>query len=103
MSPPRSIFRGVKVIAAVLGAVLLVLTPLAHGSPIDPSSPGFWDNGDFDDVILLLTSNLHVLEAEAPPSLRTSDVVARSVLECPAGVVIQRADDPGPPRAPPAL
>ena len=73
-----------KILACVLGTVLIVLMPLAHGSPIDPSNPGFWDNGDFDDVILFLTSNLHLLDADDRPPLPTSETVSEFVLERPA-------------------
>ena len=90
-----------KVLACVLGTVLIVLMPLAHGSPIDPSSPGFWDNGDFDDVILLLTSHLQLLDADDRPSLPSSETVSAFVLELPARAVTQRAHDPGTPRSPP--
>jgi hypothetical protein len=93
----------VKILACVLGTVLIVLMPLAHGSPIDPSNPGFWDNGDFDDVILLLTSNLHLLDAEDRPRIRTFEAVSELVLERPAAAVTQRAYDPGTPRSPPTL
>jgi hypothetical protein len=92
----------VKVLAAALGTVLVVLMPLAHGSPIDPSNPGFWDNGDFDDVILLLTSNLHLLDAEERPPIRAFEAVSEAVLERPSAAVTLRAYEPGTPRAPPA-
>src|SRR5213593_1503562 len=94
--------RAVKVLACVLGTVLTVLMPLAHGSPIDPSSPGFWDNGDFDDVILFLTSDLHLLGTGDPPLLRAAGPVSGTVRDRPAGTVTQRAHEPGTPRAPPA-
>ena len=91
-----------KILACVLGTVLIVLMPLAHGSPIDPSSPGFWDNGDFDDVVLLLTSNLHLLDTDDRPPLPTSETVSEFVLERPATATTPRAYEPGTPRAPPA-
>ncbi len=88
--------------AAVLGAVLIVLTPLAHGSPIDPSSPGFWDNGDFDDVILFLTSDPRLLDTGHRPSIRASEWLPQSVSERLAGAEIHRTYEPAPPRAPPS-
>ena len=91
-----------KILACVLGTVLIVLMPLAHGSPIDPSSPGFWDNGDFDDVILFLTSDLHLLDTDDRPPLPTSETVSEFVLERPATATTPRAYEPGTPRAPPA-
>ncbi|OLB99530.1 MAG: hypothetical protein AUH30_05030 [Candidatus Rokubacteria bacterium 13_1_40CM_68_15] len=91
-----------KILACVVGAVLIVLMPLAHGSPIDPSSPGFWDNGDFDDVILFLTSDLHLLATDDRPPIRAFEAVSDPVAERPAAAVTQRAYEPGTPRAPPA-
>ena len=44
-----------------LGLVVAVvsLTPAAHASPADQSwIPGLYDNADFDDVVLLITSHL---------------------------------------------
>jgi len=92
----------VKILACVLGTVLIVLMPFAHGSPIDPSNPGFWDNGDFDDVILLLTSNLHLLDAEDQPPIGAFEALSEVLVERPAPAVTQRAYEPGTPRSPPA-
>jgi hypothetical protein len=93
----------VKLVAAMLVAVLFVLTPLAHGSPIDPSTPGFWDNGDFDDVVLFLTSDLHFLATERPPDPRVFRTAWQSVIECPPEPVPQRAHTLATPRAPPLV
>ena len=89
-------------LAAVLGAVLIVLTPLVHGSPIDPSTPGFWDDGDFDDVILFLSSHLHFLGTDGPPAMPRAEAVVLDVIEHPARAVVPGAYEPGSPRAPPA-
>jgi hypothetical protein len=36
---------------------LFVLWPFAYASPIDPTwIDGFWDDGDHDDVVILVTS-----------------------------------------------
>ncbi|PYM91494.1 MAG: hypothetical protein DME04_18950 [Candidatus Rokuibacteriota bacterium] len=41
----------------VLIAVVVVLTPVALASPADPTwIAGIYDDGDYDDVILLVTS-----------------------------------------------
>ena len=90
-----------KILACVLGTVLIVLMPLAHGSPIDPSNPGSWDNGDFDDVILFITSGLGAVQPSLMWSLR---VVAPVVgLVSPADTPVQslRRVASGPSRAPP--
>jgi len=91
-----------NLLAAALATVLLLLTPLAHGSPVDPSTPGFWDNGDFDDVILFLTSNLHLLDADDPAPLPSFETVSDVAPERPTRAVTTRAYEPGTPRAPPA-
>ncbi len=91
-----------KFLAAVLTTVLIVLTPLVHGSPIDPSSPGFWDNGDFDDIVFFLTSDLHLLDPGAGPLVHALEAMSERMIERPTGVVPQRVWEPGPPRAPPA-
>jgi hypothetical protein len=92
----------VKFLAAVLATVSIVLTPLVHGSPVDPSSPGFWDNGDFDDVILFLTSGLELLDPGARPLILASEAMSERMIEGPTGLVPQGAYDPGTARAPPA-
>ena len=91
-----------KLLAAMLGAVLIVLTPLVHSSPIDPSTPGFWDDGDFDDVIVFLSSHLHLIEHEDVRALPPSDTVLWEVLEHPPGALVHRSHQAGVPRAPPA-
>ncbi len=62
----------------VLSLALLALTPLAYASPPDPSwIRGLYDDGDFDDVVVLLTSAPGVVEPfplhEVQPHLVTVD------------------------------
>ena len=55
-----------------LVAALLALVPAAHASPPDPSwIPGLYDNADFDDVVLLITSGHGAIEPERGWSLRS--------------------------------
>ena len=91
-----------KLLAAMLGAVLIVLAPLVHSSPIDPSTPGFWDDGDFDDVIVFLSSHLHLIEHGDFCAPLPSDTVLWDVLEHRPGALVHRSRQPGVPRAPPA-
>jgi hypothetical protein len=57
------------------------LGPLAHASPPDPTYiPGFYDNADHDDVILLVLSTVGTLDG-APPVLAQ---VGPRVVEIPA-------------------
>ena len=44
-------------LALLIVGVMTALAVLAHASPPDPDwIGGFWDNGDYDDIILLVTS-----------------------------------------------
>ena len=47
-----------RVVGLSLIAAILALAPAAHASPPDQSwIPGLYDNADFDDIVLLITSN----------------------------------------------
>ena len=55
-----------RLVGLSLVAVFLALAPAAHASPPDQSwIPGLYDNADFDDVVLLITSNLGAI----PPTI----------------------------------
>ena len=42
-----------------IAAVVCSLAPLAYASPPDPTYlAGIWDNADYDDVVMLVTSSL---------------------------------------------
>jgi hypothetical protein len=61
---------GRLVVAMTLVAVVLCLSPAAHGSPPDQTwIGGFYDNADFDDVVLLITSNFGVVDRSMGRSL----------------------------------
>ena len=54
----------------VLLAVLVVLTPLAQASPPDQTwIGGFYDDADYDDVVLLVTGSLQAVPCTAVPAL----------------------------------
>jgi hypothetical protein len=60
-----------RLVALGLIVVVLALAPAAHATPPDPSwIPGLYDNADFDDVILLITSKLGAIQSNIIPSLR---------------------------------
>jgi hypothetical protein len=45
--------------AVLLAVVVLLLTPLAHACPTDPTwIGGFYDDNDYDDVVLFITGSL---------------------------------------------
>ena len=71
-------------LAAVLLLTVFAIRPLAEASPPDPTwVAGLYDNADFDDVILAITSTAAVVDADlgdcAVPTLvvvgRTGDLV----------------------------
>jgi hypothetical protein len=48
----------------VLLCVMSTLTPLAHASPVDPTwIGGFYDDADYDDVVLNVTGGFTAVEA----------------------------------------
>ena len=54
--------------AVVLAIVVLSLTPIAHACPTDPTwISGFYDDNDYDDVVLFLTGLTAVSTAIADP------------------------------------
>jgi hypothetical protein len=51
-------------VAALLLGVLLTLPPCAHASPTDPTwIPGFYDDNDYDDVILFITGAVTAVDS----------------------------------------
>ena len=100
---PRSVASlGPTACSSLLVVVLLTLVPLADASPVDPTwIPGLYDNGDGDDIVLL------VADRDAPPIpiasfMAPSRTIVPVVLEpsTPAG---HRRGRPASERAPPAV
>jgi hypothetical protein len=92
----------VKLVLVILGAMLAMVTPLAYASPVDPTwLPGFWDNGDFDDVILFLTSDLPLLDTVECTIVGALRAVSSSQFEHVPFVRASHLNVVGPPRAPP--
>lgn len=53
-----------SLIVGLIG-VIVALTPFVQASPPDQSwLGGFYDDGDYDDVVLIITSTVGVIEAE---------------------------------------
>src|SRR5436190_23365687 len=81
-------------------AAVLTLAPAAHASPPDQSwISGLYDNADFDDVVLLITSNFGAVELDIVWSLRPVARVIGLVMPmereheavCPLSSVLGRA------------
>ena len=55
--------RRASIVVVLVGA-LLSLAPLAHASPPDATwIPGFYDDADYDDIVLAVTSAVTVCES----------------------------------------
>lgn len=64
-------------ISLLLAFILIGLTPLAQVIPVDPTwVAGLWDNGDFDDVVLLICDMAGDLPVSPTGLLATREVVA---------------------------
>jgi len=49
----------------ILAVVVFALTPLAHACPTDPTwIAGFYDDNDYDDVVLFITGSLTALSPD---------------------------------------
>ena len=87
-----------------LVAFILALTPLAYASPPDPMwQLGFFDAGDFDEVVEYITSSAGLAEGPVVRCLRpVLIIVVRKCLQSDASVpfVPFASSDP---RAPPTL
>lgn len=93
--------RSSKLLALLLIGVIATLAPATYADPPDPTYvAGFWDNDDFDDVVILLESTAAVVEALVVSAAPQVDVVA--VVECLEPLVVSTAvDETASPRAPP--
>ena len=59
----RDYARGTLASVLLLG-VLVILPTLAHASPTDPTwIPGFYDDNDYDDVILFITGAVTAVDS----------------------------------------
>ena len=88
----------------LLSMVIVLLAALAYASPIDPSFPGgFYDNGDFDDVIDFIGSAVSLVEAIAIPTLDGIRIVVGTVVDAavrrPAAPPGSTSDSRAPPLA----
>jgi hypothetical protein len=64
-------------VALLLVLIVAGLMPLAKASPPDPTwVAGFWDDGDYDDVVLLICSTAAALPEPPAPPHATREVVA---------------------------
>ena len=72
----------------VLACLLLVLVPMAYASPPDQTwHAGLYDNGDFDDVVVFLTSSVGLTETQ-PLAHAATDVLCVKSLPMPDETVV---------------
>ena len=63
---------------------MVSLAPLAYASPPDPGwIAGFWDNGDYDDVVLLATSSVGTTDAHLAYHTMSAAVVVIASVSAP--------------------
>jgi len=92
-----------SVLLLVVGAVLS-LGVLAYVSPPDPDwISGLWDNGDYDDIILLVTSGVGITDSHAIEDGRPLVVVSELVTTVDNAPLAARPRPSAPTRAPPTV
>ena len=94
---PATLSVPLVLLLVVLGA----LTPLAYATPPDPSwVRGLWDGADFDDIVLLITSGVGIVEGDSPVALLS--VLARAARLVESGATaVPAAGSSSESRAPP--
>jgi hypothetical protein len=92
-----------RVLALVLVALIAGLAPAAYADPPDPSwLGGYWDDDDFDNVVVFLLGTVAVVELASPHP--GAPVAAVGIVEVPDGrVVAAPVDATASPRAPPLI
>jgi len=95
--------RGTFVSVLLLG-LLLVLPILAHASPTDPTwIPGFYDDNDYDDVILFITGAVGAIDSRIAAPLWIVAVCVGLIAPIRSRVVASRPFSSLSSRAPPTL
>lgn len=90
-----------SVLALLLVAVVACLAPATYANPPDPTwLSGYWDDHDFDDVVILLDGTVAVVPSVTIDATPVCDVVALvRAADLPAAPAV--VDDTASPRAPP--
>jgi len=92
-----------RVLTLFLVAVVTALVPLAQASPPDQTwLGGFYDNADYDDVVLSITSTTATAETTPPSDLGPTRTVVGSLPISRQPVPPITAPAPQQPRAPPS-
>ena len=93
--------RFARLVALLLVGIIATLAPATYADPPDPTwLGGFWDNADFDDVVILLDSTAAIVQPFTVYAAPPCAVVA--VLDCLEPLAVSTAvDETAAPRAPP--
>src|SRR5262245_59003007 len=91
-----------RLLLALQAAALIVLTPLASATPVDPPwIPGIYDEADYDDVVGMRLNGLAVGgDRQADPVASTAQYLVSSVLP---SAIAASAFYRGGPRSPPTF
>jgi|SRR5215468_3285231 len=93
-----------RILAISLAAVLCALVPLAYATPPDPTYVGgLWDDDDYDDVVVLVTSSIGSSDTHTKSDLIRPVVLVALVRSGEEGLLSTAVLSPHPPRAPPAV
>src|SRR5262249_27775518 len=91
-----------RLVVLSLGAAVLALAPVAHASPPHQTwIAGLYDNADFDDVVLLITSNLSADDPRVAPFSRLVAAVVSLIAPVATFAPTVSPLSSGPCRAPP--
>ncbi len=91
-----------RLVGLCLVAAILALAPAAHASPPDQTwITGLYDNADFDDVILFITSSLGAVQPSLVWSRRIVALVVGFVSPADTAAPVLSSSSSGPSRAPP--
>jgi hypothetical protein len=90
-----------RILALLLVVVVAAVAPAAYAEPPDPSwIGGYWDDDDFDNVVVFLLSTYAVVTPTQLHEVAPGDTVA--ILQCPEPqVVTAPVADSTSPRGPP--
>ena len=93
-----------RLIVLTLAAALFTLTPLAQSSPPDQTwIGGFYDDADYDDVVLFLTAGLHAVQCEPDLVVLPLSKVVTLVRAMPTGSAPELLPHSDAGRAPPLI
>ena len=96
--------RRVSALALLIAAIVCALVPLAYASPPDPTYlSGIWDDADYDDVVILVTSSVGSTDTHKPFELFRLLVGVLLILSAEDGLPRAASRFLPAPRAPPAV